>query len=98
MGYEVHIAHNGLEGLEAFQKLRPQLVLLDMNMPVMDGWEFLREIRKQPEARHVPVVALSAGTNIGVPTGATAFVPKPLSFDQLTELADTYCRSQRQVA
>ena len=64
-GYQVTSAGNGREALEQLRKrTRPSLILLDMVMPDMDGWNFRMELKKQPELAAIPVVILSAHGNV----------------------------------
>ncbi len=62
MGYETYLAQNGKEGLEAVKKTEPDLILLDILMPVMDGHEMLEEMRKNEKWKKIPVILL---TNVG---------------------------------
>lgn len=62
-GYDVHVAGDGTEGLLALKDFRPDVVLLDLDMPGLNGIEWLREIRSYPTLRHLPVVVLSAGSH-----------------------------------
>ena len=59
-GYEVHAAYGGYEGLEKAAAVKPDLILLDVMMPVLDGWKMLERLRKNPEISHIPVVMLTA--------------------------------------
>lgn len=61
-GFEVHIAANGMEGIELVRTVRPNLILLDMQMPGMSGDEALTEIRKHEWGKMIPVIVL---TNLG---------------------------------
>ena len=84
-GYDVHAATNGVEGLREFYKERPDLVVLDVMMPEMDGWETCRRIR---ELSTVPIVMLTAkGQETdrvkGLRLGADDYVPKPFSLKEL---------------
>ena len=60
-GYEVDTAFNGAEGLKRMGQQRPDLVLLDMMMPVMDGRELLHRMRQEPQLQAIPVIVMSAG-------------------------------------
>jgi len=59
-GWRVHEAQNGLRGLEQLNRLQPSVVLLDLMMPEMDGFEMLKEMRRRPEVAATPVVVLTA--------------------------------------
>ena len=59
-GYEVMLAGDGAEGVAAATAGRPDLVLMDMSLPVLDGWEATRRLKAAPETRPIPVIALTA--------------------------------------
>ena len=59
-GYEVILAADGAEGLELASSAEPDLILMDMSLPVMDGWEATRQIRLADKTRSIPVIALTA--------------------------------------
>lgn len=59
-GYEVLIAVDGLEGVNMARSESPNLILMDMSLPVMDGWEAVRTLKGDPETRGIPVLGLSA--------------------------------------
>ena len=59
-GYQVLVAMTGTDGLRIAQAEAPDLILLDLSMPTMDGWEMRRRLKADPEKKHIPVVALSA--------------------------------------
>jgi len=59
-GYEVHTAIDGAEGVMLAFTLQPDLILMDLSLPVMDGWEATRRIRAEPCTRAIPVIALTA--------------------------------------
>jgi CheY-like chemotaxis protein len=92
-GYPVDCAANGQEALDHLRRgTLPSVILLDLMMPVMDGWEFRREQRRDPRVANVPVIVLSAldRTRVG-DLGEAAFMKKPLDFDRLLELVRRYC-------
>jgi CheY-like chemotaxis protein len=60
-GYDVRTAYNGAEGLKRMTEVRPDLVLLDMMMPVMDGRELLHRMRQEKALKRIPVIVMSAG-------------------------------------
>ena len=87
-GMEVMEANNGLEALEALRTFKADVILLDLMMPVMDGFEMLRILRANPLTTHIPVIVLSAlNTNDDIVAaynaGANDFVTKPILFEKL---------------
>ena len=93
-GFNAQTVANGREALDYLRTTeRPELILLDLMMPVMDGWEFRREQQRDPKLAAVPVIVLSAldQTRVG-DIGAAAFLKKPLDFDRLLELVRRYCQ------
>jgi CheY-like chemotaxis protein len=93
-GFNAATAANGREALEYLHSTgKPNVILLDLMMPVMDGWEFRRQQKADPELAPVPVIVLSA---LDPPRAATvdadAFLKKPLDFDRLLELVRDRCR------
>ena len=59
-GYQVELAANGKEGLQMADTTSPDLILLDLSLPEMDGWEVLRHLKKHPKMKSIPVIALTA--------------------------------------
>jgi CheY-like chemotaxis protein len=59
-GYQVDLAADGREGLQMAETTAPDLILLDLSLPGMDGWEVLRQLKQHPRMKHIPVVALTA--------------------------------------
>jgi len=86
-GYRVATASNGREGLNLAAELRPDLVLVDMMMPVMDGEEMCRRLRENPATRDIPVVVMSAVHRSlrDLPFDHAAFLPKPFDLDTLLD-------------
>ena len=85
-GYEVEAASNGREALAIIQRWQPDLIVLDLMMPVMDGETFRQEQQRLGLAEQVPVVVLSAAREmrgIAERVGAAASVPKPFDLDDL---------------
>lgn len=81
-------ATNGEEALEIVRKQKPELVLLDIHMPVMDGMEVLKEIKADPELEKIPVIMVSAYTSAedieqSMNLGASGFIKKPVIMDNL---------------
>jgi len=93
-GFQADAVANGREALEHLRHCpAPNLILLDLMMPVMDGWEFRRAQRRDPKLADVPVVVLSAldPARAG-DIGAVDFLKKPLDFDRLMSLVRRHCR------
>lgn len=87
-GYVVETAHDGEEALAKISKTKPNLVILDIMMPKVDGWECLSQIRKNPKTKTLPVIILTAKTEeisklFGFNLEADDYVTKPFSFKEL---------------
>jgi len=83
-GYDVIEATNGAEALEAMEAAAPDLVLLDMRMPVLDGWGFASELRRRGHS--VPIVVMTAARDAAhwaSEIAASTFIAKPFGFDDL---------------
>jgi CheY-like chemotaxis protein len=93
-GFNAATAANGREALEYLHgPEKPHVILLDLMMPVMDGWEFRRQQKADPELAPVPVIVLSAlDPARAAAVDAAAFLKKPLDFDRLLELVREHCR------
>lgn len=95
MGYNVRNASNGKEALEVLEEMQPPcMILLDLMMPVMDGWQFREKQRIHPKIGEVPVVVVSADNNVaekGKKLGAADHMKKPVDFRMLKAIAETYC-------
>jgi DNA-binding response OmpR family regulator len=81
-GHHVVAACNGQEGLEAFDRCNPTLVVSDVMMPKLDGREMVRQLRCRPGGRHVPIIVISAARALGQEEfGQDLFIEKPFDFD-----------------
>jgi CheY-like chemotaxis protein len=87
-GYEVVVAVDGQEGVEKARSEIPALVLMDMSLPVLDGWEATRALRADPATRSIPVIALTAHAMAGdreraLAAGCDDFDTKPIELERL---------------
>ncbi len=90
-GFDVALAHDGKQALEQVAEAAPDIVLLDMNLPVMDGWTVARTLRTG--GNMVPVIALTAHAMAGdraraLEAGCDDYHPKPVAFDLLLQQID----------
>jgi CheY-like chemotaxis protein len=94
-GMAVETARNGEEALALLHAGRlPELVLLDLMMPVMNGWEFLAAVANDPLLRPVPVVVLTAAEHAEIP-GALEVLSKPMDLKQLLRVVERYVRGEQ---
>ena len=87
-GYDVTVASDGAAGIETVRKLRPALVLMDMSLPVMDGWEAARQLKSDPATRGIPVIGLSSHAMVGdreaaLAAGCDDYETKPIEIERL---------------
>ena len=87
-GFDVIIARDGAEGVTRARTDEPDLILMDLSLPVLDGWEAARQIKAAPQTRHIPVIALSANAMAGdrekaLAAGCDDFDTKPLDLPRL---------------
>jgi len=88
-GYDVLVAVDGEQGVSLALEELPDLVLMDMSLPVMNGWDATRALRQDPRTRSVPVIALTAHAMPGdkekaMEAGCTDYDTKPVDFTRLT--------------
>lgn len=89
-GYEVVIAADGGQGVSMAQSEGPDLILMDMSLPVINGWEATQQIKAAPSTRHIPVIALTAHAmasdrDEALKAGCDDFETKPIELPQLLE-------------
>lgn len=99
-GYEVGTAENGLEALEKLYRGEWELVIADVNMPMMDGVDLVRHVRGDPAYRHLPVVVLSseaAGERVrqALAAGADLYLAKPVPPEKLVATVRTLLAGSR---
>lgn len=89
-GFTTDEAHNGKEAIERLKEKRPNLVILDVKMPKMDGFEFLRFLKSRPHYAKIPVIMLTvksapAYLDKGLTLGADFYLPKPFTLENLMQ-------------
>ncbi len=87
-GYDVTVAVDGQQGLDAVESDGPQLVLLDMDLPVIDGWEVARRLKSAEPTKSIPIIALTAHAMVGdrdkaLEAGCDDYDTKPVEFARL---------------
>ena len=94
-GHEATVATDGFAALELAREHRPQLILLDLQLPKLDGWTVVRRLRKELWAKDVPIVAISASATPGdeskaIEAGCTEFLSKPYYPAALRDVLNRY--------
>ena len=89
-GFEVLLAEDGREGIEMALSAKPDLILMDMSLPEIDGWEVTRRLKAMPEARGIPIIALTAHAMRGdyakaMEAGCDDYDTKPVELSRLLE-------------
>ncbi len=102
-GYQVSLGHDGAEGLSLARTLRPDLVISDITMPVMDGFELCHRLRSDPDLNTLPVILLTAMSDVddivrGLNVGADNYVTKPYDPDLLLERVSRTLKHPSRVA
>jgi len=92
-GFQVLIAVDGAQGVAMAQSEAPDLVLMDMSLPVVDGWEATRRLKAAPETRAVPIIALTSHAMVGdrdkaIEAGCDDYDTKPIELPRLLEKID----------
>jgi CheY-like chemotaxis protein len=87
-GFEVVVAHDGADGLARAVSEQPDLVLMDMSLPVIDGWEATRRMKADPTTARIPVIALTAHAMLGdrekaLAAGCDDYDTKPIDIERL---------------
>ena len=93
--YDVLQATDGLRGVEMAQELMPDLVLMDLSLPKMDGWTATRTIKAQEPLNHIPIIALTALAMKGdreraLEAGCDDYISKPINLQELASKLDEY--------
>jgi two-component system, cell cycle response regulator DivK len=101
VGYDTFLAINGRDGVDAARKQKPDLILMDMSLPEMDGWDATKLIREDPETAHIPMIALTVHTlpieqKRALDAGIDAYLPKPYDAGQLIRLVEGTLKNSKQ--
>ena len=101
VGYDTFLAINGRDGVNAARKQKPDLILMDMSLPEMDGWEATKLIRQNPETAHIPMIALTVHTlpverKRALDAGIDAYLPKPYDAGQLIRVVEATLKNSKQ--
>ncbi|TMC22466.1 MAG: response regulator transcription factor [Chloroflexi bacterium] len=99
-GFQIEAASNGEEGVTAAQRLTPDVIILDVMMPDIDGLEVCRRLRSNPTTRDIPILMLTAKDHVqdriaGLRTGADDYLTKPFDFDEMLERIKAILRRSR---
>ena len=90
LGFEVAFAMDGAEGIAKANELQPDLILMDLSLPVIDGWQATARLKTAPATKHIPVIALTSHAMVGerekaLAAGCDDFDTKPVEFQRLLE-------------
>lgn len=101
LGYEVMCANNGQQGLEAAESWKPNIILMDLRMPVMDGPTAIRALRSNPDTSEIPIFVLSAYSNAKIrdlchQIGVDRFMSKPINVEKVDAAIKEFLKRQTQ--
>jgi len=89
-GYDIMEAANGQEGIDLTREFKPDLIFMDMQMPVMDGFTAIKILKNDPMTKHIKIIAITSFAMIGdkeriLSAGADEYIPKPVNTMELPE-------------
>jgi CheY-like chemotaxis protein len=86
-GYRVEVAHNGVEAVDKAKRLLPNVITLDLLLPIKDGWAVMKELKRHPLCKHIPIIIVSIidEKNLGFSLGAVDYFVKPVNKQDLLE-------------
>lgn len=98
-GFRAELANNGREAVKLLEKVKPDLIILDIMMPVMNGFEFLHFLKTYPQHADIPVIILSAKHDVkavdkGIFMEAEFYLPKPFAFDNLMSFINVILKKE----
>jgi two-component system cell cycle response regulator DivK len=99
LGYEVTVAENGVEGVEMAASLLPDIIVMDIRMPKMDGLRATSQIRKDPKTKDIPILAATARAMAGdkekcLAAGCDSYISKPFSYKELGDAVEKLLRER----
>jgi CheY-like chemotaxis protein len=97
-GYEIVMAEDGQEGIDMTYSEKPELILLDMSLPVKDGWDVAKHLKGDDATKHIPIIALTAHAMAGdrektLEAGCNEYETKPIRLPDLLEKMETLLNS-----
>ena len=92
-GFRVVTVTDGKSALDLLERTpqKPSLIILDLMLPVMDGWHFAARLRARPQLADIPIVIMSAYEDPPPPEGVVGFIRKPIDADALLKLVSSHC-------
>jgi CheY-like chemotaxis protein len=102
-GFEVILAVDGIEGVDLATTENPQIILMDLNLPNLDGWEATRIIKQNLSTAHIPIIAVSANCTGGkgdkiLEMGAVGCIQKPIDIESLPDLILSYATNEKPIS
>lgn len=96
-GYRVELARDGAEAIEKAKRLHPNVITLDLMLPVKDGWQVMRELKRHPLCKHIPIIIVSIidEKNLGFSLGAVDYFVKPVNKEELLAAMDRVSLQER---
>jgi len=97
-GYEVIAARDGQEGIDKARREQPDLIVLDIELPIMDGYEVARRLKEIPECKAIPIVAVTSFAMVGdrektLAAGCQGYIEKPINPDTFVQEIERHLRS-----
>ena len=94
-GYQLTVATDGMEALEKARVEQPHLIIMDIGLPILDGWQATQHIKLMPETSHIPVIALTAHAFVrdrdkSLAVGCDDYLTKPVDFEQLLNTVEMH--------
>jgi CheY-like chemotaxis protein len=94
-GFEVKVAMNGKDGVEWATTMLPQVIVMDLNLPKLDGTEATRRLKSQPETKHIPIIVMTSHYDekhraAALAAGCDAYETKPPDFERLVEMIKAF--------